>query len=264
MKLYVINLARSPGRLHRLEKLFRQQKLKLARIMAVDANTICDADYAALTARQWWPEPLTRGEVACFLSHRLVLQHIAQGPDAYGAVFEDDVALSSRAQMFLTNDHWIPAGTDLVKIETQPGKKVWLGPPTVIMGGFSLAKLKSTHIMAAAYIVSRHAAAYLAGQMEQAWAPFDHFLFSFDYGIAANLKIYQLDPTIAIQAQLTSTLEDDRVRQTCEKKRRRTPMQTLQREIRRIGIRSRTGLRGLKINLTGKEKWKCIPFDKKF
>jgi len=262
MKLYVINLDRSSDRLCRLEKLFEQQQLELTRIAAVDAKTICDRDYEKLTAKKHlWPEPLTRGEVACFMSHRLALQHIVQGREAYGVIFEDDVALSPHAHMFLKDDCWIPCEADIVKIETQ-NKKVWLGPPTTIMNGFRLSCLKGTHIMAAAYIVSKRAAAYLVGKMEHACTPFDHFLFNFDYGIAADLKIYQLDPAIAVQAKLASTLEADRMRREHEKNKKRTLKQILQREILRIGTRSRTGLWGLKTNLATKEQWKRISFDK--
>lgn len=261
MKLYVINLDRSTDRLRRLEMLFGAQNLKLTRIAAVDARTISDTDYGILTAKQRWPEPLTRGEVACFLSHRLALQHIAEGAEAYGAVFEDDVTLSSSAHLFLKDSRWIPDGTDIVKIETQR-KKVWLGPPAAVVDGFTLARLKSTHIMAAAYIISKRAAARLIDQMDCVPAPFDHFLFSFEYGIAPVMKMYQQIPAIAVQAELISTLEDERSRNERTKKQKRTLMQTLQREIRRVGTRSRTGLWGLTINAITDGQWKRIPFEK--
>lgn len=261
MKLYVINLERSPERLSRMQTLFAQQGLTLSRITAIDAQSIADNEFERLTTGKTWPEPLTRGEVACFLSHRLALHHIAQGAEAYGAVFEDDITLSPQARFFLGDASWIAPGTDVVKLETQ-GKKIWLGEGVSVRAHFSLAPLKSTHIMAAAYIVSKQAAAALVAQMQAVPAPFDHFLFNFEQPFAGNLTLCQLDPAIAIQAGLASTLQGERHRHDHDKRQKRTWMQTVQREILRIGRRSRTGWRGLRINLAGKEQWKRVAFDK--
>lgn len=261
MKLYVINLERSPDRLSRLEKIFRRQKLALTCIKAIDARVIGDAAYHHLTEHAHWPEPMTRGEIACFLSHRLALEQVATEPEAYGAIFEDDITLSARAHLFLENENWIPPGADIVKLETQ-GKKIWLGPPAAVADGFTVAELKSSHIMAAAYIVSKQAAAYLVGKMASAYAPFDHFLFNFDYSTARTLRLYQLDPAIVIQAPLASTLEHERAQHAAEKKHKRRLPQTLHREMRRIAMRSRIGLWGLKTNLFTTQRWKRVNFDK--
>ncbi|RCL03256.1 MAG: glycosyltransferase [Candidatus Tokpelaia sp. JSC189] len=260
MRLYVINLDRSSDRLRRVEIFFRKQNLELTRITAVDAQTISDMDYDILTAKRRWPEPLTRGEVACFLSHRLALQKIAEEEESYSAIFEDDVILSRSAHLFLKDSSWIPKGTDIVKIETQH-KKVWLGPSATVGEGFTIARLKSTHIMAAAYIISKQTAARLTGQMDCIPAPIDHFLFNFEYGIAPLLNIYQQVPAIVIQGKFVSTLENERMQNEGIKKKKRTLMQTLHREIRRIGTRSRTGLWGLTINTITNEQWKQIPFE---
>ncbi|RCL01808.1 MAG: glycosyl transferase [Candidatus Tokpelaia sp. JSC085] len=260
MKLYVINLDRSSDRLRRIERLFAQQDLRLTRIQAIDAKDISDADYKKFTERKRWPDPITRGEVACFLSHRLALQQIAQESEAYSAIFEDDVILSSHARFFLKNWLWIPSGVHLIKIETD-GKKVWLGPPVAHLDVFTLARLKSTHIMAAAYIVSKKTAAYLAEKMEYVYAPVDHFLFNIDFDIAMALQVHQLDPAIVVQANLTSTLQHDRAQHQYDKKKKRSLLQKLQREMLRIIIRSYTGLWGIKKNMTSNEQWKRIPFD---
>ncbi|RCL00227.1 MAG: glycosyl transferase [Candidatus Tokpelaia sp. JSC188] len=261
MRLYTINLDRSTERLRRVKVFFGKQNLKLTRISAIDSQVISDTEYATLTAKQCWVEPLTRGEVACFLSHRLALQHIAKEAESYGAIFEDDVILSKSAHFFLKDSGWIPKGVDILKIETQH-KKVRLGPSITVREGFTIARLKSTHIMAAAYIVSKQAAARLAGQMNCVSIPFDHFLFNFEYGIAPFLNIYQQVPAIAMQAELTSTLENERAQNKRAKKQKRRLIQTLHREVRRIGTRNCNGLQGLIINTITNEQWKRIPFEK--
>ncbi|RCL02410.1 MAG: glycosyl transferase [Candidatus Tokpelaia sp. JSC161] len=260
MKLYVINLDLYPERFFRLNEIFAQQGLTPRRIRALDMKNISDTDYKNLTRKSFWPERMTRGEIACFLSHRTALQQLAEEQEAYGAVFEDDVILSNNAHLFLKNYFWIPSGVDLVKLETQ-GKKVWLGHSIKNVNNFSLGRLKSSHILAAAYIVSKKSALYLIKKMEDVCAPFDHFLFNLDYGIANKLKIYQLDPAIARQSNVRSTLEYERAQYRDERKKKRTMMGILQREFCRLGRRSYIGLRGIKINCFSEDKWKKIDFD---
>ncbi|UXN06067.1 glycosyltransferase family 25 protein [Bartonella sp. HY761] len=310
MKLYVINLDRTPERLQRLQEIFGDLQLELTRVAAIDAQNLNDDDVNEIQKNNIWSEPLTKGEIACFLSHARALQLIADGDDEYGAIFEDDVELGEGAQDILQDDQWIiehfsknnlerfpksvkrfsdkkrgvnkglerrsdpvrskcalsNAPCDIIKLETS-GKKVWLGEGQKIgcFKGqeFYLAELKSTHIMAAAYIVSKQAAQKLLVQMQHVSAPFDHWLFNFDYGIIDKLKAYQLDPAIAIQAKLPSTLQGERSQITTAKKVKRTKAQTIKRELCRLVKRSKTGLWGLGINLLTKTRWKRVAFAKK-
>lgn len=261
MKLYVINLDRSPERLQRLDGIFSSFNLQFTRIPAVDGRTLDDACIANLTKQRLWYEPLTRGEIACFLSHKLALQYIASGDDNYAAIFEDDVELSTDAKKFLSDDSWIPYSAEIVKIETH-GKKVWLGKPVALQDDYSVAPLKSRHIMAAAYIISKPAAKKLVGLMEQATVPFDHFIFSPKFHIFEKFSIWQIDPAIVRQANLPSTLEDERFKLKSNKKQKRTFFQTYYREIKRIGSRAKIGIWGGYINLFTRGKWKRIRYKK--
>ena len=273
MKLYVINLDRTPERLERLERIFGALHLELTRVCAIDAKTLCDDELKSIEEKNIWSEPLTKGEVACFLSHASALRLIAQGNDEYGAVFEDDVELSEAATQFLQSDQWIidffndtnssEAPCDMIKLETS-GKKIWLGQAQKVnhINGqdFYLARLNSTHIMAAAYIISKKAAQKLLAEMECVSAPFDHLLFNFDYGIIGQLNAYQLDPAIAVQAKLPSTLQGERSQLTTAKKVKRTKAETIKREWLRLIKRTKIGIWGIFINLFTKTRWKRVPF----
>lgn len=260
MKLYVINLDRSSDRLARLKTIFSRLNLTLTRVKAIDARKLDDKTYEAVNAINLWPDKLTRGEVACFLSHKTALAQIAAGADPFGVVFEDDVELAECAGNFLKNSDWVPSDADIVKLETF-FKKVWLGPKQATSTpGFMLEEMKSSHIMAAGYLISKQAAARFIDKMERKSAPFDHLLFNFRLHVAEEFKIYQLDPAIVVQARLESTLQSERTTNETQKKARRGVIQTVVREMRRLFSRARTGLWGITINTLSHDQWKRIPF----
>lgn len=259
MKLYVINLDRSPDRLKRLDKVFSDLKLGFTRIPAIDGDML-DENFILVTRQnQNWPDPLTRGEIACFLSHKAALQKVASGEDEFAAIFEDDVALSKDAASLLAEDDWIPKNADIVKIETH-GKKVWLGKAQQLDNGYSVAPLKSRHIMAAGYIVSKEAAKKLNVMMEKITFPFDHFLFNPKCHVFEHFKMWQLEPAIVRQVGLKSTLEKDRSRLEIDKKNKRAFSKIIVRELKRLTSRTKTGFWGIYINCLTREKWARIKF----
>jgi len=271
MKLYVINLERAQTRLERMQTIFAAHNLSFTRIKAIDGAQLDEETYKEINAVNLWLEALTHGEVACFLSHKKALETLIADKVPYGVIFEDDVQLGEAAEKILASSVWLPAGAteaaemEIVKLETS-GKKVWLGSPQPVMveGGslapFTLAAIKSTHIMAAAYVISRDAAVRLLQLMQQASAPFDHFLFNFSLGNAQKFALYQLDPAIVIQADLPSTLEGARAKNKKRLKQRRSFRQTLKRELLRLVARTRTGIWGIKTNFVTADQWKRVPF----
>lgn|GEM_PF-3088865 len=52
-----------------------------------------------------------------FISHRKVWQRISDSTNEYGVVMEDDVLLSSKVDLFLSNTNWIPKGTAYIRLE---------------------------------------------------------------------------------------------------------------------------------------------------
>jgi len=270
MRLYVINLDRSGDRLARIGGLFSTMGLEFTRITAVDVRVLSDDALAQVQKCNIWTQDLMRGEIACFLSHARALQQFVDDNAPYGVIFEDDVELGRGAASLLKDDSWLENMAhktgemiDLVKLETS-GKKLLLGQaiPIEDQDNFTLARLKSTHMLAAAYLISRPAAMRLLEMMQQQAAPFDHFLFNFGLGIAQHFTLYQLEPAIAIQAGLASTLEGERADKKQQAKSNRCFRQTLFREIRRLKNRAITGLWGIKTNLFTRDRWQRVSFNK--
>ena len=108
MKCLVINLDRSVDRLAGVTAEFSRIGVAFERVAGVDATT--GVPFAA--------PPLTDAEICCFLSHRRCWRIIADGPDRYGVVFEDDVVFSHDAGAVLADDNWVPRDADVVKLET--------------------------------------------------------------------------------------------------------------------------------------------------
>jgi glycosyl transferase family 25 len=219
MRIFLINLDRRPDRLTAMTERAAALGLTLERVEAVDAAT---AEPAALD--RWFESSgplgeIPRGDKACLLSHRLAWQNFLAGPDAHAVFLEDDVVLSRAAGALLANDGWLAgavAGAPVVKLEHYgpPGQRVLLadmrsGPPD-----FALGRMLSRHTGAAAYILSRDAAALLLAQTRFA-LPVDHLLFNPNISpLFARLAPVQLLPAIARQEQFVgarSDIEDTRV-----------------------------------------------------
>jgi len=258
MKCYLINLDRSPDRLAFMANQIKKIGFHLHRISAVDGRELtAEALSELIPAKRIWKAPITPTEVGCFLSHKKCLEAIADGEDQYGLILEDDVSFSKRAISLLQETSWIPVGTDIIKLETQ-GKKVLLGELIPCAGSqFSVRQLKSTHILAAAYIVSKDGAKRILLEMSKVTAPVDHFLFNREYGILNKLSVYQCIPAVCSQAGLESTLQEQR--QSIYQNP--TFQKRILREIKRLFVRSWLGVRGLWFNLTSKNIWAKVYHD---
>src|SRR3954447_6956403 len=95
MKVHVllINLQQSSVRLQFQRQQFARLGISYERLEAVETNDIADDLYAELECG--WQRPISRGEVACFFSHRMAWQRaIDLGVPVL--VLEDDVLLSNK------------------------------------------------------------------------------------------------------------------------------------------------------------------------
>lgn len=192
MKCLVINLDRSVSRLAHITDEFARIGMPFERVSAIDA-----ADGILPSSR------LTAPEVACFLSHRKCWQMIADGVDQYGAIFEDDVVLSSDAGELLSNDAWVPRDADVIKLETFFAKVRLRRRRMPVHDAYSLARLVGRHLGSAGYIVTKTAARALLERTGQLKAPVDHALFCPINATCSRNTIYQLVPALCAQGNLT-------------------------------------------------------------
>lgn len=196
MQIYYINLDRSPDRYAFMETQLEQLGLSATRIAAVDAET------AALPVGPAW-RGFRPTEIACFLSHLECWKQIAAGPHDVGVVLEDDVAVAGSAGTLLKADWHMPAGVDVLKLETTRQMVRASVKADLPNTEFAYRRLYSFHLGAAAYALSRAAAARLvrltdSSQLE----PADIFIFSPNGPFSRNAVMAQLDPAICIQARL--------------------------------------------------------------
>lgn len=194
MKCYVINLDRAIDRLAAVTVEFSRIGVAFERVAGVDARA--GAPFAAL--------PLTEAEVCCFLSHRRCWEIIADGPDQYGVVFEDDVVFSHDAGSMLVDDSWVPLDADLVKIETFYNRVRVGSRHTPAKNGYSVTRLFGQHLGSCGYLISKGAARRLLKSTMRLKAPVDVALFSPGQMTSARNNIYQLMPALCVQALFIS------------------------------------------------------------
>ncbi len=258
MKSYLINLDRSRDRLVFMTEQFSRLGCDFVRVAAVDARMFTpELVQDTLASNQKWPHPLTPAEIGCFLSHRKCIELIAQGEENYAAVFEDDVVFGRGADKLFASINWIPVDADIVNIETHE-KTVLLGPHLNCTDtDFTVARLRSRHLLSAGYIISKSAAQRMLAFMEKPSAPLDHFLFDSEFGPFSNFAVYQTYPALCRQVGLESTIGGNRK----HAKIRPALMRLLVRETVRIYRRLRLVIIGTCVNMGARKRWTPIPFE---
>ncbi len=197
MRIYVINLDRNPVRWQRMTELL--SGLDFQRIAAVDGKNLDGPEYNDLS-RPRSPETLSRYNRGCALSHRKVCQEFLAGADPYCCVLEDDVFISPDFARFVKDASWIPAGINVVKLETT-GFEVFLSTRTVPCRNRDARLLRSAHLGTGAYIISRRGAQTLLDLTERLDRSIDRLMFE-EHGLQKLHPAYQLVPALCIQASL--------------------------------------------------------------
>ncbi|AVA19952.1 glycosyltransferase family 25 protein [Rhizobium sp. LEGMi198b] len=99
VRIYVINLDRSPERWERLRGQAAQYGLNVTRIPAIDGKTIPERDRVDFQPRQFIyhnGRKLLAGEYGCYRSHLLALQQFVASGEKMAIIMEDDVELNHR------------------------------------------------------------------------------------------------------------------------------------------------------------------------
>lgn len=277
LNCYLINLDKSPDRLAFFTEQFRylqshlpENKINLIRVQAIDAETLDEETIAAHYDKHHYsfnarffpnvvpPGGLTKGEIACFLSHRKCWQQIIENGDNYAAVFEDDVVFSSDAVSFLSQVDWIPMDADIVKLEVLTRKLIVDMSPATTLCGKDVARFYSSNMGTAAYIISKKAAEKLLKMTEKFYVPIDHVMFGILFPYFQELICYQTIPAICIQdvvlrgknSLYKSTINTRRT-QFFQRVRKLMGLGTkIKRELTRfmLQVKIRTGLRKKVIN----------------
>jgi glycosyl transferase, family 25 len=203
---------------------------------------------------------LSKAETALILSHRKAWRKLLAGSDDFAIVLEDDVHLGEGFAALIASD-WAGLSFDVIKLETM-FHRILVARSGAPLGDRGLHRLKSEHVGAAGYIVSREGARKLLRSTRRLDEPVDQTLFGRRAIRRDEIVAYQLVPAIVVQdnvrsgarAGLATTLhEPDRIA-IAEAARNAKPrgMQRLRREAARLGAqladaaRARTTCRRLR------------------
>lgn len=259
MRTFLVNLERRPDRLAAMAAQLARLGLPFERFDAVDAKSVDPAALSVPFAQEGPLGTLSPGDKACTTSHIHIWRMIADGPDEYVTVLEDDVVLADSAPEFLADSGWIPKGVGLVKPERygDQNQLIVIGKPRLTVKGRILAPLLSRHTGTGGYIISREAARRLAAIKEKIALPVDHLMFNpnnspvFDW-----LQPWQLLPAILDQQEAVGGATDiHRTREATKPK----GMALVRRQLKRNYYDLRLVPKQIAQVLTGRAKVVKIP-----
>lgn len=145
---------------------------------------------------------LTKGEVACFMSHVFLWKKMVDDNIPHMAIFEDDIYLGDNVSVFLTDALWIEQNWHLIKIE-EFTPKVALGQKIKEFNSTpdrALFELKSKNLGTAGYILSLHGAKQLINYIQSLdqLIALDHLMFE-KLIQDKILSVCQMKPALCIQ-----------------------------------------------------------------
>lgn len=239
-------------------------------VSAIDAQDLSSSDRRLWLSRNLVWNPMTSGQIACFLSHRNVWARILEAGEPWAFVCEDDLHLAEDFLAFVTSSSWLPADADIVRAETDclSGEFSFRGERVF---GRKVRRAKSDLIGSAGYFLSLQAARRLLALSDQICEPVDCLLFFSRGSVPAPVKTYQLDPAICIQdchlvgepgrigfpTQISPQMP---IKREYARPLKPAGIAKVWREIRRPVLQARTFIRPHWLRLTHQSVFKVIPF----
>ncbi len=201
MKAIVISLPHAQERRRRIARRFSETGLPFEFLDAVDAEKMTEADMARVDTRyrrRWGLRPVTSSELACWRSHVSAITRAGAGPDPMTAIFEDDAIPLPELPAVLDALERAPVSFDLVSLVRRGRKPLVAGRP--LAAGRSMGRVRYSEYCAAGYVITREAAAYLAGRMKRMRLPVDMELLFF---WVHRLDLFFLDAPVVEHDEIT-------------------------------------------------------------
>ncbi len=203
MHVYVINLARRPDRRAFMQAQADRLDLQLDFIDAIDAQSPT-ANLDEIEVRSGLHGQMSKGDLACTLSHRKFWRLFLETGEPYAVVLEDDAILSDDCAGFFATSDWVPAAADVVKLERygRPRPMFMDREPQPALSrhvGRFYGKCAGT----AGYVVSAAGARLLLASTTSVDDPIDQMMFNPGRSrLFGRLAPYVLEPAICEQEQV--------------------------------------------------------------
>lgn len=189
--IHFINLSRAADRRAFMERQGEMLGIDLLRFEAHDAASIDELTFRRLSAN--WERPMTRNELAAFLSHRALWKVAADSTDGI-VILEDDAVLSRRFPEAVAE---LPQDFDLVNLETVGRRKFFKRRGMRHLKTVDVVPLARDKSGAGAYFLTPAGARRLLERSETQTAPVDAFMFA-----VVPMRIAQAEPALTMQVHL--------------------------------------------------------------
>jgi glycosyl transferase, family 25 len=258
MEIYavLINLRRSRDRLAYQQEQLARLGIHYERLEAVEAESIPEAEFQKRS--QQWQRPLSRGEVACFLSHRLAWRRVV-AEQVPMLILEDDAVLSDNLATVLAGLK--PTSDSLIyNLETGRGRKLVSKRRSESLPlGHSTVKIYRDSGGSAAYVITPKAAEICLQRAERHTAQADAFV--------NVMPRVQIEPGLAVQMDMLEGMISGDMRPAAVSTIHRTfakpsPLRKLVRRPRMKLRRLASNLQviGVQLATLGRAKKRAVPY----
>lgn len=204
-KIYLINLARSTDRLAACARQLDAHDLPFERIEAVDGDDMHNSTISDVYDfnKSSYHKHMTKGEIACYLSHVQTWQRIVDEKLDYAVILEDDILLQDGIQEALDAISSINEPWDLIKLAEAPIKRKI--EHQIPVENFSLVTYNKVPIRCCAQVISFAGAKKLLANSASVTRPID---IELQYWWESELCVFGLQPyTAAPNTKLFSEID---------------------------------------------------------
>jgi GR25 family glycosyltransferase involved in LPS biosynthesis len=200
LPVYVINLPRHTERREWMATSLFEKGISSEFINAIDAQ-----HFGSRFKKYIEGHKISCSEAACHASHRKTWRKILASNHSFALVLEDDVHLGENISSLIEYD-FSGLDFDFIKLEIYTRRGLWLDKQYTMISDRILKRLRSTHLGAAAYIISAAGARKALHWSQYKYQPVD-YLFTREAMENYKLNVFQLLPAIATQDNMLNILK---------------------------------------------------------
>jgi glycosyl transferase family 25 len=234
MLAYYINLDRRTDRRAAVERQFAASKIKVERVSAITPADLTPQHFA-LYCPVTHDEPLAPVELACTLSHRLVMEKLLATDAKYAAVFEDDILIDPSIERVLNRIDTEGMPCDLLKLESFNERVQFSLKSVGAIDDFALHTMQGWHWGAAGYVINRKAAELYLSDPRLGRMIIDHIIWR-EFPDNMPVKALQLVPAVVLQEDRLDITErrGSDLEQARQQRSQTTSKKPLSHELRRF------------------------------